>query len=80
MIKWSDKIINEKSVYEKKIYKDLALKKIDDHEFVRDILARAAKGKKLSADVKSDGSIVINGYKFFKKNQIYIPLNKNVLN
>ena len=34
MIKWSDKIINEKSVYEKKIYKDLALKKIDDHEYI----------------------------------------------
>ena len=38
------------------------LKKKDDHEFVRDILARAAKGEKLSAKVKSDGSIVINDY------------------
>jgi hypothetical protein len=37
------------------------LNKRDDHEFVRDILARAAKGHKLSASVGSDGSIVING-------------------
>ena len=37
------------------------LKKLDDHEFVSGILSRAAKGHKLSANVASDGSIVING-------------------
>ena len=39
------------------------LKKRPDHEFVRDVLARAAKGYKPSVKFnEEDGSIVINDY------------------